>query len=469
MSSRRLTTLVALCVLVLGTVAVLAVAALPGPRRVPPRAVVPVQFPGYSSLTSSLAADPVGAAVAVYRQEAVRGVRGSTQTLLLGADGRSARRLVEAGERGGSRAPAAVVLSPDGRTVAVGDGPWAGAPGDAPAPAALPPGRRAVVPRTPAPASTPATGGTTGPRSTLALVDLSTGASRVHVVPRVPTVVPVSWSGDGSRLAYLGTDAGGGSEAGADAAPATGQLFVLDTGTGRAAAVPGAEEVLAAALSPDGTRLAFQAPDRPVVRVVDPFADPFDDPFTDAGRGRGEGVELAVPAGAVLAGGPAWSPDGSLLALTTGTGTPGARIAFVATRPGGDVPAAVPGAGVLGWASPRALLHRPVPAQQDRDADLVVLRTDLGTGARSAHLRVPTARGHHRAGDLTLAGGLLPGAVPTTSRAVDRGPWPLPARLGLVLAGAVLAVPATAGLLRQRDRLAALTAVPEWARDPSRG
>ncbi len=135
------------------------------------------------------------------------------------------------------------------------------------------------------------------------------------------------------------------------------------------------------------------------------------------------------------------------------------------------MPGAVPGRDVLGWTGAGELVHQSVPSGADGvdGGDLTVVRTDLRTGATSPYLRVPTARGHHPAGDLTLAGALLTRAVTTTSTSVDRGPWPLPVRLGLVLAAAVLAAPATAGLLRRREQLAALTAVPDWARDTTRG
>lgn len=469
MSSRRLPLLVALCVLVLGTLAVLTVAALPGQRRPPSRSVVPAQFPGYSALTAPVATNPVGAALAVYRQDAAGGVTGTTQTLVLGADGTSARRLTQAADRGNSQVPAAAVLSPDGRTVALGDGPSGTDPARASTPGptatALPPGRVAVTPGGPV-AADPGTvvARPVGASSTLALVDLSSGDTRVHVVPRVPVVVPVSWSPDGSHLAYLGTEAPAAAESGAPSGGrATGQLFVLDTRSDRAVAVPGAERVVAAAFSPDGSRLAFQEPGASVVHVVDPFA----------ADGTGAGTELAVPQGAVLADGPAWSPDGTLLAFETGSDTSAARIEFIAAQPGRGVPTAVPGRDVLGWTGSGELVHQPAPSGSGDGGvdggDLTAVRTDLRTGATSGLLRVPTAAGHHPAGDLTLAGALLTRAVTTTSTSVDRGPWPLPVRLGLVLAAAALAAPATAGLLRRRDQLAALTAVPEWARDTTRG
>ncbi|WP_380171265.1 hypothetical protein ACFEMC_20130 [Kineococcus sp. DHX-1] len=464
MSSRRLPLLVALCVLVLGTLAVLAVAALPGQRRPPSRSVVPAQFPGYSALTAPVATNPVGAALAVYRQDAAGGVTGTTQTLVLGADGASARRLIQATDRGSSQAPAAAVVSPDGRTVALGDGPAGTDPARATAPdpasPTLPPGRVVVTPSPPAVNGGAVVTRPVGASSTLALVDLSSGDTRVHVVPRVPVVVPVSWSADGARLAYLGTDLPAASEAGAPSTGhASGQLFVLDTRSDRAVAVPGAERVVAAAFSPDGARLAYQEPGAAVVHVVDPFAGDSTEP----------GTELVVPQGAVLADGPAWSPDGTLLAVEAGSGTPSARIEFVAAQPGRGVPTAVPGRDVLGWTGPGELVHQPAPSGGGDGGDLTVVRTDLRTGATSPYLRVPTARGHHPAGDLTLAGALLTRAVATTSTSVDRGPWPLPVRLGLVLAAAALAAPATAGLLRRREQLAALTAVPDWARDTTRG
>ncbi|WP_432543286.1 TolB family protein [Kineococcus sp. SYSU DK002] len=420
MSSRRLPLLVALCVLLVGVAAVLAVAALPGQRRVPARAVVPEELPGYSHLTADLATNPVGAALALYRQGLGVEFDDAPQALLVGADGGAARRLTEALDRGAPDTqgdPAPMLLSPDGRTVVLGD--WSSGPAG------------------PAP-------GTVG-SSDLALVDLATGAARVHVVPRVPGVVPVAWSPDGAAVAYLGTE-----EPTTPFTSTPGQLYVFDVAARRAVAVAGGERVVAAAFSPDGSRIAFQAPGAQVLRVVD--------------LATGAGAELPLPAGTTLVDGPAWSPDARFVAVSEG----GQRLRFVPTEPGAEVPAPVPGSGgVLGWTSPEVVVHPAVDAGEGQD--FRVVRSDLRTGVTTPFFRVPTTGGEYAVGEVSLATALLPGAVTVPGVAVDRGPWPLELRVGLVLGAALLAAPATAGVRRRVRELHALTAVPEWARDPSRG
>ncbi|PRY14032.1 WD40 repeat domain-containing protein [Kineococcus rhizosphaerae] len=404
MSSRRLPLLVAFCVLVVGVLTVLAVAAVPTHRRVPTRTTVPQQFPGPSRLTASLATNPVGRAVALYRQGTGLALAGSTQTLVLGSDGGTVRRLD--GGRGGTGAAGAdtASLSPDGRTVAVGSHRLSGG-------------------------------------ADVTLVDLASGQTRSYVVPRVLGVVPVAWSADASRLAYLGT-------AGPSAHPA-GQLFVFDVASHRAVPVPGADVVTSAAFSPDGTRLAIQSPGASAVRVVDPRT--------------GTGTALPVPDGEHLAGGAAWSPDGDLIAVSDGD----RRLDFVPTQPGRPAPAPLTSAGdVLGWSSGSTVVHaRPAATGA---GEFRVERTDVRTGTTTAFWSVPTPAGLDVSG-VSLATALLPGATPVPSVPADRGPWPVGLRVVLVVGAALLSVPAVVGLRRRYDEFRRIDAAPEWARDVSRG
>lgn len=408
MSSRRLPLLVAFCVLVVGVLTVLAVSAVPAHRRAPARATVPLQFPGPSRLTASLSTHPVGRAVALYRQDT--GLVGPAQTLVVGTDGGTVRRLDGPDDRrtaaptGAPTVATVASLSPDGRTVAVGSHPEAGG-------------------------------------ADVTLVDLDGGQTRSYVVPRVPGVVPVAWSADGSRLAYLGTDE--------TSAHPVGRLFVFDVASHQAAPVPGADAVTAAAFSPDGTRLAVQSPGPAVVRVVDP--------------GTGAGTDLPVPVGERLAGGAAWSPDGDLLAVSDG----GRRLDFVPVQPGRPAPASVTSAGdVLGWSSASTVVHaRPVVPG---DQEFRVERTDVRTGATTAFWSVPTRDGLDVSG-VSLATALLPTARTVPSVPVDRGPWPVSLRVAMVVGAALLSLPAVVGLRRRYDEFRRIDAAPEWARDVSRG
>ncbi|WP_432562411.1 TolB family protein [Kineococcus sp. SYSU DK003] len=434
MSSRRLSFLVGCVVLLLGIAAVLATATVSDRREAPARATVPQQMPGYSRLTADLARHPVGAALALYRQGSGLDVAGVPQALVVGADGASTRRLDQAVRRGAPdvrEVPAPVRLSPDGRTAAIGD--WNAARSS----------------------------------SDLAFVDLGTGATRVFPVPPVAGAVPLAWSHDGGRLAYLAPDRPpapssrssgptsgptSGSTSGPSSDQVSGQLFVFDTRTDRAAAVPGAADVVAAAFSPDGSRLAVQGTTAAAVRIVDPVG--------------GAGRQVPVPAGMRLAGAAAWSPDGELLALRDGD----RHLLFVATTPGREVPRPVPGRGdVLGWVAEDAVLHQAPAQGPGHRTDFRVLRTDLADGSATPYLRIPTGGGSYAVSDLSLATALLPHAVTVQATEVDRGPWPLPLRLALVVVGALTAVSASAGLRRRWASLQRVLAVPDWARDSARG
>ncbi|GAA0317854.1 WD40 repeat domain-containing protein [Kineococcus aurantiacus] len=414
MSSRRLPLVVAFCVLLVGVATVLAFAALPSHRRAAARATVPQELPGPSRMTAALATNPVGRALVLYRQGTGPMVGDLPRTVVVGDDGGTVRRLTTGTvtTRPPARAarPVPVSLSPDGRTVAVGT-------------------RRTT------------TGG-----SEVALVDVGTGQTREHVVPGAPGVVPLAWSPDSRRLAYVGADA--------TTADPAGPLFVFDVGTRRATAVPGAGDVAAAAFSPDGSRLALQAPGADVLRVVDPAT--------------GAGDDLPVPAGETLSGGAAWSPDGQLIAVSDA----GRRLDFVPTAPGRSAPPPVTGRGdVLGWLSGDVVVHEAATGGvSGGEPGLVrVERTDVRTSASSSFFAVPTGAGGYAVSDLSLATALLPRAVPVASVDVDRGPWPLPLRITLVVGAALLSLPATVGLRRRHEEFQRLSAVPEWARDPSRG
>lgn len=391
MSSRRLPALVALVVSLVGLVAVLAFAPR-GATEVPARAQVPSHLPGLSRLTAAEGDHPVGRGLALYPAG-----HDSGDVLLAGSDGRSVRHLETA-------ASAPVSLSPDGTLVAIGD----------------------------------------RDEGDITVLDVGSGEVRTVSLPEPGAVVPLAWSPDARRLAYLSPDlpVGPGTQA-------PGSLVVLDVASGRAQAVPGADDVVAAAFSPGGTRLAVQAPDSGIVRLLDPET--------------GLGEEVPVPVETRLAGGAAWSPDGALLALRDGTD----RIRFVGTRPGVTAPDPVPGVGdVLGWTSATVVVHAVAPDPTLRGADDVrIVATDALSGRATPFTIAPPAGD----GDVSLAYALLPHAAPAPGGPVDRGPWPLGLRLAVVVLAAGLAVPATLGLRRRLDQVRHLSAAPEWARHSTPG
>ncbi|WP_432572034.1 WD40 repeat domain-containing protein [Kineococcus sp. SYSU DK005] len=366
--------------------------------------VLPARLPGYSHLTGSLGDAPPGRVLAVYQQGLGVELGDVPQALAVGADGASARRVGTALERGagdtqGDAAPMAP--SPDGSTVAVGD--WdTGTPGSA----------------APAPAD-------------VALVDAASGRTRTLAVPEAAAVLPLAWSPDSRRLAHLAPHAPAGPFERL-AAPG-GRLHVLDTGTGRSTAVPGADDVVSAAFSPDGAELAVQRAGG-AVDVLGP----------DGALRR----TLPAPGGLLVAGA-AWSPDGRLLAVQQDR-----RVAFAAASgaTGEAVPAPVAGEALLAWRSAREVLVQDVGASSSATAaDFTVSRADLGTGALVPSTRVPTARGNYAVIGLRLATGLAAraehvAAVPPA----DRGRAPLPLRAGAVLAAAGAAALAAHRLARRR-------------------
>jgi dipeptidyl aminopeptidase/acylaminoacyl peptidase len=407
MTPRRLPAVIGFLVLLLGAAVVLAVGMVPGHVRVPERVSVPRELPGYSYLTTDSAHHPLGRATVLYRQGFGVESGDIPQVLALGSDGRTVRTVDVAVRRGPSQGdPAPMSLSPDGSRVALGV--W-------------------QTPRASA--------------ADLALVDLATGATRVLALPDAPGVVPLAWSRDSRYLAYVTAGTAGPFEP-----SVLGPLVVLDTATGRTRSV--AEDVSAAAFSPDGSRIAVQSRSTSQVRVLD--------------RSGGVLELLSAPAGTTLAGGDAWSPDGSLLAVRDDAAQ---EVEFLPARGGAPVPAPVRAGGrVLGWLSATELLV-PQAAGADHAGDYRLVRADLSTGTTRTWTSVPTAHGNYAVSDVSLATALLPEAHVVAPAGVDRGPWPVGLRLGLVLAGAVLASFATTGLQRRVTSVRAAVRDPDWAAD----
>ncbi|GAA3202812.1 PD40 domain-containing protein [Dactylosporangium siamense] len=349
--------------------------------------VLPARLADLSLLTAPVSEAPAGPAVLTY----VHGSAGprwlhTTQTVVVGVDGHTYRRLDEAERRGGPAEPgtwqdAPALLAPDGTRVAVGS---------------------------------------VSAARDLAVVDLRTGRTRTHPTTSTGIVRPLAWSPDGTRLVYTTGDT--------DTA-----LLDLTTGTSTTLGRP----ALAAAFAPDGRRVAVQGlPETEVepqrtVRVVD--------------LDGGDPVEFAAAGFGVLVAGPnAWSPDGRWLALAdnAGAGKLECRLTFLPTDPADRTPPPAPVAtaqeiALVGWAAP----DRPLITQGGATGHRTIVEAfDLR--------RLSTVDGSSSTYDLQAAAGLLPGARVAPAGAAERGPWPV--WLRLAAAAGVLTVAGLVWLLWSR-------------------
>jgi dipeptidyl aminopeptidase/acylaminoacyl peptidase len=375
----------------------------PGSPAQPDRGAptIPDRVAEYSHLTGSVSSSPPGRGIALFQFGFGVEFLDFPQAVVVGADGDVYRRVDLAEDAAGRLSqgdPGPMLLSPDGSRVAVGNYDT-----DRPA---------------------------------LALVDLATGRVDRHAVPAGRAVLPLAWSPDGRRLAYLGTPEPWNPH---NDAPIAGDAGVLELETGRAEALPGGSEVHTVAFAPDGNELAVQHADgRLEVLSLD---------------GVG-GRDLPLAAGHRLAGPAAWSPDGDLLAIRRSGGS----VAFVdATGRSEDTPdplapAVVSPGHVLGWTAPdrvAVLVADPVGDSGPDQHRVIDVPLDGGDPRRLS--AVSTSGGRYGVGQFQLAAGLLPDLQVREAGDVDRGRWPLLLRLAAALgAGAVAA--GVAGLVRRLSR-----------------
>jgi hypothetical protein len=360
---------------------------------------LPRHLASFSLLTGDLAEAPIDRAVAVYvqRNDTLEDLHQDWQVLLLDADGTRYRRTraVDFSPSNYPLSPGGVeyrpgLLSADGRMFALG--------GEHPA------GRRE-----------------------LAVLGVATATVTRHALPAGLDPRPLAWSPDGRVLAYTAT--AGGS--------ATGPLGLLDVVTGRFTTVPGIDAAQEAAFSPDGSRIAVQVGTEIV--IVDA-----------AGQVQ---RRLSLAADQRLSGSAAWSPDGTLLALTSfvpmaldagGTRPVLHAVAFAdatGRQPPASVPAPIPvdqGTVLQGWRTGRAIV--------------VWDRRHLTQVPLDGTARTTLADAGGEVVDLQLASGLLTTMTVTEPGTVDRGPWPGWAKTALGLALGAPTLTAAALLLWWRGR-----------------
>ncbi|WP_380169753.1 TolB family protein [Jannaschia sp. R86511] len=358
-----------------------------------PRAVVPARMAGYSYLTGSVRASPPGPALALYQQGFGVELIDFPQALVMSVDGETYRRVDLAERRAGGESqgdPAPMLLSPDGRQVAVGR--YSARDAD------------------------------------VALLDLTTGAVVRHAVPDARSVLPVAWSADGRWLAYLADEQPTNPHSGR---AASGEPGLLDLTTGQVRTLPGRGSAQVMAFAPDGSEVLVQRPGggSQVVGTT-----------TSRTRDLGTSRPAAGPA--------AWSPDGRRLVVTRTDG--GLDLLDVTGREPEVVRTVPADAGlqqdVLGWTAPDRLVLAATVTDEG-EGDFRVVEVDLADGQQRRLTTVPTD-GNFAVSRFQLATALLPELQVQPGGQVDRGPWPV--WLQLCTALAVLLVPALA--LRWRRR-----------------
>ncbi len=380
---------------------------------------IPDRMAGYSHLTADVSSSPPGRGVALFQFGFGVEFLDFPQAVVVGADGDVYRRVDLAEERAGAGSqgdPAPMLLSPDGTRVAVG-------------------AHDAHEPE-------------------LAILDLATGPVEEHPVPDGRSVLPVAWSPDGQRLAFLANGEATNPHAGTG--PIAGDVGLLDLPSGEATSVDGATDVRAVAFAPDGQELAVQR-----------AGGALDVLSLDGGAVR----TLAPRPGFHLAGPAAWSPDGALLAAwRTSSTCPGLEwnpspacaadevLSFVdATGQSAPTPApltrGVVGRGwVLGWtAADRLAVLVPEPlTDANNPEEHRVIDVPLDGGEPRQLSALPTSGAKYGVSRFQVATGLLPELEVREASDPDRGRWPLWLRLGTALAVAAGAAGTASLLVRRR-------------------
>lgn len=369
---------------------------LEGARDPGTTTALPHRLAGYSYLTGDVSDAPPGRALALYQHGFGVEFLDFPQAVVLAADTDAYRRLDVAEDRAGPETqgdPAPMLLSPDGRRVAVGDHDIS--------------------------------------EADLELVDLGSGDVARYPLPPARSVRPVAWSSDSDRVAYFSRDKATGPQSGR---ALVGELLILEPVSGEVTPVPVGDRISRAAFSPDGSRLAVQRHGRDRgIAIIDLATStirdlPTEDSPTNPQQRPKRGI-LAGPQGDQLAGPDAWSPDGHLL----GTWQNG-ELTFrdlTAPRQSAPRPLAVRypyDQPLVGWTGEREVVLLDTP---DNDTTRV-LAHPLGGGERRELTRV---EGTSSYGVYTfqLASALLSDLEVRPAGDPDRGPMPTLLRITLAV------------------------------------
>lgn len=356
-------------------VVLLALTAGMGARSAGTAVALPDRLAGYSYLTGNVSDAPPGRAVALYQHGFGVELMDYPQAVVLAADDDVYRRLDAAEARSGPESqgdPGPMRLSADGRWVALGDHDTS--------------------------------------EATLELIDLSTGDVLRHELPQARSVLPMTWSADGSRLAFVSGDEPTNPYS---PRPHLGDLFVLDLASGDVEPVPGGGAARTAAFSPDGLQIAVQrSGDVESLAVVD----------------LASATVRTLRQAGTLAGPDAWSPDGRLLAVTRESSIGFVDVAGARTSTPFRLTVDQPRHSMVGWTG-----DREVVLLDTTDDDVTRLVAHRLAGGESREVTQVEGTSHYGVTRFQLASGLLADLEVRAAGELDRGPLPAPFRVAVAV------------------------------------